>query len=379
MTDEQESPDINSEYFSSASSRDLLLSEFQIDYCDGTESTFEVREWRISEDTMLDLIQKKLFNADTVAANHLIDFCETALKKLQAMFRWVSNQGIPTGDLDRYQPVFIMLVDYIIRHLPCQDTGNSTADENLQVHPVNRVALRGRVQCLNSEEAVCERNLSGYADISVMRGPDIHSIGSWLFHVGITAPLKQIPLNVKHQLVGQSEVIAQMKNDWKPVLGCLTNMADIMLSLRLPCSRENTYDRLFFNTTSTTVHRAYIIRLLFLFCDLTLEELTELTQGSTTADVELMANARNRSFEDSDAPPLDGNEAHESQSTIARKRAKIDRSLKEVEVMYLNYDSEEENYINEERLRSVNEWDARRNGFTYLSKKNLDALQNELR
>ena len=54
MTDEQESPDINSEYFSSASSRDLLLSEFQIDYCDGTESTFEVREWRISEDAMLD-------------------------------------------------------------------------------------------------------------------------------------------------------------------------------------------------------------------------------------------------------------------------------------------------------------------------------------
>ena len=182
----------------------------------------------------------------------------------------------------------------------------------------------------------------------------------------------------QHQLFGQSEVIAQ-KNGLNPVLGCLTNFWTINVSLRLPGSSTEMYDRIFFKTAGVLDLRPYTIRLLLLFCDLTIEELTELTQDSTIVGVRVRDFAEETQSYDNKPSLVDRTDPRDSPKTVDRKRTKKgDSADLKRNHFSLDDDSDEENENRWEELRKVHEWDARRHGFTYLCKKNLDALQHEL-
>ena len=105
------------------------------------------------------------------------------------------------------QPAFILLLQYIIDKL----RRYSSAGQNLEVHSVNNVLLEGTLEKLDGSKNVSKK-LTGKTDIAVKRGSEADSIGSWLFHVELKSPVDPDAITyAKHQLLGQSEVIAQRK------------------------------------------------------------------------------------------------------------------------------------------------------------------------
>ena len=66
-----------------------------------------------------------------------------------------------------------------------------------------------------------------------------------------------------------------------PVLGCYTNLWKIVISLRLPGSSFGMFDRVFYNTAGVAESKEYCIRLLFLFCDLSSDDLVALATEPT--------------------------------------------------------------------------------------------------
>ena len=320
--------------------------------CD--DSGFDIRTWRITEETMLDQIQRKLCNGNGNAANDLVSKCEEAVRKLRDMFAWIQIWRNNIHEKDDFQPIFILLLEYIIQSLTHH---NSSDGQNLLVSPARGVHLEGTVQRLPQVGGSCElmKILWGTSDIAVFHGSNVDLITSWLFNVEIKSPSAFRPLiHAKHQLIGQLEAIAQMRNDNKPVLGCLTDLEGITISLRLPGSSMELNDRVFFNTAIVTDPRQYSIRLLFLFCGFNKEELVALTKESTEGDLD------------------DGDTSVQGEfsRSVLNKRSR-DGNI----YILLNDDSDDEEW---EQLRGVNMWDARRRGVTYLCQEILDTLQHEL-
>ena len=342
---------------------------------------------------MRDHIKKKLCNGIAAVANNLIDVCDKALRKLRCMFAWLDHEQVFIDEDKHFHPVFILFLKYVIENLP-----DKSKAQDIQV--CRELHVEGFVQ-KKETRGVGKRDLGGRTDIAVVRGPDPSNLLTWLFHVELKAPFAEGSLSsVKHQLIGQSEVIAQMKdeemkddqikagqmeddyikdgqmkddqikegemegdyikegqkkedqirdgqmNDDKkkegqmeddyikdgqmkddqikdgrmkddqikggrmeeymmeyraPVLGCYTNLWKIVISLRLPGPSFGMFDRVFYNTAGVTESKEYCIRLLFLFCDLSSDDLVALATESTAQEVKV---------DDSQGPALEsGNNA----------------------------------------------------------------------
>ena len=301
-----------------------------------------------------------------------MDLCEEAVEKLRSLLEWLSSRRADVSEVMRCQKIFKLLLEYIVRKLP--------TEPNLSVRIANLI-LGGTVQQRDANGRVRDRRLSGKADIAVVRESDSDNANSWnpfmsgLFHAEIKTPAAN-PRNWKHQLVAQSEALAQMRGDRTPVLGCLTNMWKIVLILRLPGESEAAYDRVFFNTVRVVSPREYSTRLLFLFCDLNLDELIQLVGGSDDVDAEL-ASDEVISPVDQGTSSHDGSDPRESSEMAANEPAKNDGTSVRMMRSYLDLDddSPDEGDIRFEDMRKVNEWDARRSGFAYLCQENRDALQ----
>ena len=171
------------------------LSDFKIDRCESTDSAFDFRVWEISEETMLDIITRKLCDAESEAASGLVSECTEVLSKLRSMFVWFEQEDI------------LKALPACLHHAPAIHYATST-----------------QPNCRDIGVGWSEVSLSDYADIAVFRSAEnIDSVSSWLFHVELKSPFAGRPrYSSKHPLFGQSEVIAQ-RNGLKPVLGCLTN------------------------------------------------------------------------------------------------------------------------------------------------------------
>ena len=195
---------------SSVNSGPMTLSEFHIQRCDGTDSAFDVRVWKISKETIFDLIVKKLCNGDRDATKNLVNECAKAVEKLRDMFKWFEVNNRKIDELDHCQPAFKLLLNYIIQKLQSLNAGKLPEMEA----SFCRLRLGGRVQRLNREGIVYPAKLSGIPDLVVARR-ESHPTNptlSWLFHVEVKSPTA-VPSNGKHQLMGQSELIAQTKAD----------------------------------------------------------------------------------------------------------------------------------------------------------------------
>ena len=335
---------------------DWQLPDFPDQPFRGDGSGFDVRTWRISGETTLELIEKKLCNGNRQVALDLVNKCEEAVIKLRAMFAWLRDTGMSFNKKDHFQPVFILLLKYIIGEIE----SNLPTRQNMQVCPANRITLKGTLppEC----DQCAKRILRGKSDVAVFCGPNVESILSWLFRVEMKLPFANTPLYLaKHRLVGQSEAIAQMRNDGMPVLGCLTDLNEIIVSLRLPALSSEMSDRVVFNTECVRDPRGYTLLLLFLFCDLSPGELIAVTVESSGADAD---------FEDAKDDTDTSVQGQLSKSEL-HKRSR-DGSI----YIYLNDDSDEEE---QEQYRGLNIWDARRRGVIYYCQEDFDELQRELR
>ena len=399
------SPDSKQRSVENSSTNGYQLSRFHIDRCPGTASSFVVKKWSMTDATMERYIQRKLCRGDVSTRKHLVNECTSAVIKLREMFEWLRSMEVGIDEEDDFQPVFISLLEYIIYEL----LRTSPTGQNLQVHAVNWFDLQGTVQRMPRGVDQCEnRSLTGRTDIAVMDGEDVEAIKSWLFHVEVKVPFSGTPLHrARNQLFGQLEAIAQMRNDHKPVLGCLTNLERITISLRLPGSSMELNDRVFFKTTGVTDPRQYTIQLLFLFCGLNDEELAALTKESTDADEETEeadsesapsidengkpANNGGKQVEsfgeedDSEsAPSIDenGKPAHnEGKQVKSSKKTGFQRGrrsnsskTKKCNIISLNDDSDEEE---RQRKRWITTLDAWRLGDSYLCKESLNAAQRK--
>ena len=357
----------------SANSTKWELSKFNIHRCAGTASMFDVREWNISGDRMLALVKQKLFGGDDAAADLLLKECAKAINQLRAFFAWLLDRDRKVAEAHCY-PVLRFLLEYIIRSLPSQ---KSREHPEIEVCPGGRKRLTGSVLRQDSVEVT----LIGNADFVVARSePDpTNESRSWLFHVEVKSPTSDSG-NAKHQLVGQSEVIAQMKDDRTPVFGFYTNMWQIAVSLRLPGEPGDDFDRVFYNTKSVIDPGQYSIRLLFLFCEFSNGELFDLTRDSLATDSELLDSKQDEhSFEGKYDPSHGGNDSRKPPTTTPTQRPKDDNPPNQMKRSYmsLNDDSDEENEILWEQLRKINEREAHRRGHLYLCQENLDTLPHK--
>ena len=360
------------------------LWSFRTNHCDGTNSAFVLKEWAITNDHMLRHIQQKLCSGDGAAVTRLLSICEEAIETLRNVFAWLGpERDGDINELTHFQPIIILLVDYLIRDMR---TNSSTF---LEVYPVNNVSLKGTLQQPNPEVGNPDsKNVNGFSDLAVIRGPNVNpdmkwilqSVPSWLFHVELKSPFGTTAMiRAKDQLIGQSECIAQMKGGRVPVLGCLTNLKEIIISLRLPGHTSNQFDRVFYNTEIVTETRDYAIRLLFLFCDFRLEELIDLTKGSSAADKELENEAKEYASPGGEGESrAGGSEQGENGDTLLKKRY-VNSSSEYTKLDYISLDdSMEEREMRRERLRKLFAWDARRRGVSYLCQESLDAVQRKL-
>ena len=150
--------------------------------------------------------------------------------------------------------------------------------------------------------------------------------------------------------------------------------------MRLPGSSSEKHDRVFFKTAGPFDLRPYTIRLLLLFCDLSIKELTELTQDSTTAGLRVGGSATENHSKEDKPFSADRTDQRDSSKAFDRKRTRKGDASGGFERNHFSLSNEcdEEHEIRWEEVRKVNVWDARRRGCTYLCKENLDALQQGL-
>ena len=357
----------------SVNSTTWQLSKFNIHRCAGTASMFDVREWNISDDRMFGLVKQKLFGGDDAAANLLVSDCTKAVNQLRAFFAWLVDRNRKVAEVLCY-PVLKLLLEYIIRSFPSQ---KSRERPEIEVRLGNEMPLEGQVHRQNSAEVT----LRGTADLVVVRsGPDSTSeYNSLLFHVEVKSPTSD-SANAKHQLVGQSEVIAQMREDRRPVFGCYTNMWKMAVSLRLPGVTEEHFDRVFYNTQSVVDSRQYSIRLLFLFCEFIPGELLDLTRDSLATDSEVLGSKQDdHSFEGDNDNAHCENDSEKPPTTTPPQQPTAENPPNQMKRNYtnLNDDSDEENEIFWEQLRKISEWEAHRRGHSYLCQENLDTLPHK--
>ena len=189
---------------SSANSRSWTLSNFYIQRCDGTESAFDARVWEITRKTMFDLIVKKLCNGDDEAAEDLVNECAKAVERLRAFFAWLRDRIKHLFEIHCY-PITKFLLNHIIGKLRSL---NAEELPEIEASEVRSYPLSGTVLHEKNGEVL----LTGSSDFVVARreSDKEHPTRSWLFHVEVKSPARD-PSNSKHQLMGQSEVIAQMK------------------------------------------------------------------------------------------------------------------------------------------------------------------------
>ena len=340
-----------------AGSNTVPISRFKVDFCIGTNSTFEVREWILREDVMLDLIREKLCNS----VDTLLDDCTSALNKVRAMYKWLENLGAKISDLTHVQPIFMLLLDYILRKLQLH--------KSLEVFKGNQTVLEGVLE-MNIGGAAKSQKLRGHTDVYVGK-----SLNTWRFYVELKNPFSKSNFEAaENQLLCQSEVIAQMKQDEESlVLGCLTDLWRIMVNVR---RKGGKYERVFYKSNTVINAREYTIRLLLLFCDLSPDDLSGLIKEPAAGDVKFVNSTPS---EDSDLG-FDGR--HDTTKSSAKPmlgEATTDMLLKNNEEMnsVIYFDSDDDSEDLDEVLR-FNEWDARRRGVMHLCKRNLDALQEEL-
>ena len=407
---------------------------------------------------MRDHIREKLCIGDNDKAGRLVHKCQKAVETLRRMFAWLGTR-ISIGELTHFQPAFILLLQYIIRKL----RRYSSAGQNLEVCSANEVRLNGTLNKLSGTSKI----LKGRTDIAVIRGSEAESIKSWLFHVELKSPVDPDAIKyAKHQLLGQSEVIAQMKMmsekkhrkkdgevkdgevqdgevkdggtngdqvnddlkdvDWEdghledddmmvddlkednlrdggtngdqvnddlkdgevkidqiadfrtPVLGCYTNLLKIVIIVRLPHEPWTCYSRVFYKTEGATEASDYTIRLLFLFCNFSLEELIQLTEKSNAKGVKEDNNADGASSREVTDVSSGATGQRDNNANVANNQRRNNPSSKRIRgnSTCLNDGRDEDDEIFRERLQWVNEWDSLRRGSKYLSKRNLDAAQN---
>ena len=344
---------------------------------------------------MRDHIREKLCIGDNDKAGRLVHKCQKAVETLRRMFAWLGTR-ISIGELTHFQPAFILLLQYIIRKL----RRYSSAGQNLEVCSANEVRLNGTLNKLSGTSKI----LKGRTDIAVIRGSEAESIKSWLFHVELKSPVDPDAIKyAKHQLLGQSEVIAQMKMmsekkhrkkdgevkdgevkidqiaDFRtPVLGCYTNLLKIVIIVRLPHEPWTCYSRVFYKTEGATEASDYTIRLLFLFCNFSLEELIQLTEKSNAKGVKEDNNADGASSREVTDVSSGATGQRDNNANVANNQRRNNPSSKRIRgnSTCLNDGRDEDDEIFRERLQWVNEWDSLRRGSKYLSKRNLDAAQN---
>ena len=371
----------SSSYAGSTGSDTVHISRFKTTFCNGTGSKFEVKKWIFEDHMMLDLLRRRFGNS----FDESLTECVSKLKKLRDMFQWLKicmNRDIEEKHV---QPIFILLLDYILEKLNLKGS--------LQVVKPGDSVLTGVLEMKRSSEGLAEsKTLRGRTDLVVCKverdsseidenfRPDegVPIVNDWLFHVELKRPSSTKFYAARNRLLCQSEVIAQMTDGKSCILGCLTDFQRIILNVRVI---GGTYGRVFFNSDCADTPQEYMIRLLFLFCELPQDELiTLLAQNSEAAEQVESIGANQEIVSEGSEVNLRGD--HTMNSTAKRFLEEVTKDMLPKNNAMQTYvsidtdsDDDEDEYL--EKLR-FNEWDARRRGVMYLCKRNLDDVQERL-
>ena len=308
--------------------------------------------------------------------------CVSKFKVLRDMLQWLKvcmNKDIHENDV---QPIFMLLLDHIIEKLHPK--------ESLEVFSPspNDFVLKGVLEMKRSPGGPTEsKNLRGRTDLVVFKVdgnvlPDegCPIVNNWLFHVELKRPLSSNFNSARSQLLCQSEVIVQMTDGESCILGCLTDFRRIILNVRVI---GGTYGREFFTSACVETPQKYMIRLLFLFCGLSRDELFTLAQNSAAAGQAQSIGPNQDIVSGGSEVILQGDN---NTSTKRFLEGDVKHTLPKNNAMeaYLSIDTDsdddsdddsdedEDEYL--EQLR-FNEWDARRRDAKHLCRRTLDELQ----
>ena len=371
----------------------MQISKVRLHMMQGTQSRVNLKELELDEIELAKLVCESLFNSDDEEMNNFVQDQSAILRELRKAFYFRYKAGNKFTETAEFQPIFIDFLGPIVER--CLGGVALSAQKN---------KLEGKLFIGDDENRVTEKEVNGHTDVLVLRCKELAD--DWTdsnvlkFHVELKSPfgaLYQCSASAaKEQVVIETEIIAKMLlgDSSRRVLGALTDLFAIAIVVREAQRDEKSDDQPITYMSSRQLEpRAFLMRLLLLFCDL--EDVAWrdlLSRSKTIVDTAAVEDdnpeagegdeGRNEAIANpsQDGAAADEDEAASGRAHLARnaKRSHFHTSKGQEQEEDEDEDEDEDEEGRAEAIKQLFQWEARRLGLAYLSESELNARNSAM-
>ena len=367
----------------------MQISKVRLRMMQYTQSRVFLRELNLDEIELEKLVCDSLFNCEEEEMDSFLAEQSAILQELRKAFYFRFNAKARFTETTEFQPIFIDFLGPIVERCLAGGVTLSAQKNKLE----RKLFIR------DESNIETEKEVNGHTDVLVLRCKEptanFTDSDALKFHVELKSPfgaLYQCNANAaKDQVVLETEIIAKMLSEEssRRALGALTDLFAIAIVVREAQGDDESHQQPITYISRRRVDpRAFLLRLLLLFCDL--EDFTWrdlLSRSMTLIDT--------AAAEDDDAEAGEGGEgiANPSQDGVAADenvaasgRARLTRSVVkhshfytskgQAQCEYEDEDEDEEGRV--EAIKKLFQWEASRLGLAYLSASELNSRNSAM-